>query len=273
VRAALTVAADGRQSRLRADAGLPVRAFGAPVDVLWFRLPKQGAAGPPFGGAGRLTRGRLMVLIDRGDYWQSAYLVPKGGYDALRAAGIESFRADLLRLLPGMEEAVGTVADWQQVHELSVRVDRLSRWHLPGLLLIGDAAHAMSPIGGVGINLAVQDAAAAARLLAPELRRGRPAPAALARVQRRRLLPTALTQWVQRLIQQRFLTRVLAGKETVGTPAVLRLFRRVPALQVLPARIIGLGVLPEHAGPAAVLPRTDGRAPVTPDTSGRGPRG
>jgi 2-polyprenyl-6-methoxyphenol hydroxylase-like FAD-dependent oxidoreductase len=215
------------------------------MDVLWFRLPKlPGTAPPPFGGAGRLTRGRLLVLIDRGEYWQSAYLVPKGGYAALRDAGLEAFRGDLARLLPTMVPALEAIETWEDVRVLSVRVDRLARWHLPGLLLVGDAAHAMSPIGGVGINLAVQDATATARLLAGPLREGRPTQADLARVRRRRLLPTVLTQQLQRQIQQRFLTRVLAGDRPVDTPLLLRLLQRLPALQGLPARIIGLGVLP-----------------------------
>ncbi|SFO74176.1 2-polyprenyl-6-methoxyphenol hydroxylase [Geodermatophilus dictyosporus] len=251
VSATVTVAADGRDSRLRAEAGLTVREFGAPMDVLWFRLPKgAGTTAPPFGGVGRLTRGRLLVLIDRGEYWQSAYLVRKGTVDDVRAAGLDAFRADLLRLLPGMEEPVAALRSWDDVKVLSVQLDRLSRWHLPGLLLIGDAAHAMSPIGGVGVNLAVQDAAAAARLLAPWLRRGRVPSRVLARVHRRRVLPTVLTQRVQRAIQQRFVDRLLAGDRPVATPAVLRLLQRWPVLQGLPARVIGLGVLPEHVRPA-----------------------
>jgi 2-polyprenyl-6-methoxyphenol hydroxylase-like FAD-dependent oxidoreductase len=252
VRAQLTVAADGRNSTLRADAGLRLREFGAPMDVLWFRLPKAATgSGPSFGGAGRITRGRMLVRIDRGNYWQCAYLVPKGGFAALQAAGFEAFRTDLARLVPE-GTTPETLRGWDDVRVLSVRVDRLARWHLPGLLLIGDAAHAMSPIGGVGINLAVQDAAAAARLLAAPLGEGMVPPRILARVRRRRLLPTMVTQLVQRQIQTRVLSRILAGDRPVNTPRVLRLLDRHPVLQGLPARAIGMGVLPEHASPAPV---------------------
>jgi 2-polyprenyl-6-methoxyphenol hydroxylase-like FAD-dependent oxidoreductase len=249
VRAQLTVAADGRDSGLRADAGLRLREFGAPIDVLWFRLSKPpDGSGRSFGGAGRITRGRMLVRLDRGDYWQCAYLVTKGGYAALKQAGLDSFRAELARLLPegGPLEALRT---WDDVRVLSVRVDRLTRWHQPGLLFIGDAAHAMSPIGGVGINLAVQDAAAAARLLAGPLRDGVVPPRRLGRVRRRRLLPTVVTQLVQRQIQTRVLSRILAGDRPIGTPRVVRLLHRHPVLQGLPARAIGIGVLPEHAPP------------------------
>jgi 2-polyprenyl-6-methoxyphenol hydroxylase-like FAD-dependent oxidoreductase len=250
VRAQLTVAADGRNSGLREGSGLRLREFGAPMDVLWFRLPKPPAAGagPSFGGAGRITRGRMLVRLDRGDYWQCAYLVPKGGYAALEAAGVASFRADLARLLPD-DAPTGAIRSWDDVRVLSVRVDRMTRWHQPGLLFIGDAAHAMSPIGGVGINLAVQDAAAAARLLAGPLRDGRVPRRRLGRVRRRRLLPTVVTQLVQRQIQTRVLSRILSGDRPIGTPRVVRLLDRHPVLQGLPARAIGVGVLPEHAGP------------------------
>jgi 2-polyprenyl-6-methoxyphenol hydroxylase-like FAD-dependent oxidoreductase len=250
VRARLTVAADGRNSGLRTDAGLRLREFGAPMDVLWFRLAKSDPrSGPTFGGAGRITRGRMLVRLDRGDYWQCAYLVPKGGYAALTEAGLEAFRTDLARLLPdgARPEALRS---WDDVRVLSVRVDRLTRWHLPGLLFVGDAAHAMSPIGGVGINLAVQDAAAAARLLAGPLRDGVVPPRRLGRVRWRRLLPTVITQLVQRQIQTRVLSRILAGDRPIGTPRILRFADRHPVLQGLPARAIGIGVLPEHAGPA-----------------------
>ncbi len=252
VRAGLTVAADGRNSALRVDAGLRLREFGAPMDVLWFRLSKpSGGSGPSFGGAGRITRGRMLVRLDRGDYWQCAYLVPKDGFAALQAAGFEAFRADLARLLPE-GSTLEALRSWADVRMLSVRVDRLPRWHRAGVLFIGDAAHAMSPIGGVGINLAVQDAAAAARLLAGPLRDGVLRPRLLGRVRRRRLLPTVITQFVQRQIQTRVLSRILAGDRPISTPRVVRLLDRHPVLQGLPARAIGIGVLPEHASPGLV---------------------
>jgi 2-polyprenyl-6-methoxyphenol hydroxylase-like FAD-dependent oxidoreductase len=257
-RARLTVAADGRNSGLRTAAGLRLREFGAPMDVLWFRLakPPDGSGPSSLGGAGRVTRGRMLVRIDRGDYWQCAYLVPKGGYAALQAAGLGAFRDELARLLPA-GAPVAALRSWDDVRVLSVRVDRLTRWHRPGVLFIGDAAHAMSPIGGVGINLAIQDAAAAARLLAGPLRAGEVSPRLLGRVRRRRLLPTVVTQWVQRQVQTRVLSRILAGDRPIGTPRVVRLLDRYPVLQGLPARAIGIGVLPEHAVPA---PAADVRA-------------
>src|SRR4051794_2043219 len=249
-RARLTVAAEGRNSGLRVAAGLRLREFGAPMDVLWFRLakPPDGTVAS-FGGAARITRARMLVRIDRGDYWQCAYLVPKGGYAALQRTGFGAFRADLARLVPDAG-ALEALHGWDDVRVLSVRVDRLTRWHQPGLLLIGDSAHAMSPIGGVGINLAVQDAAAAARLLAGPLRDGVVPPRRLGRVRRRRLLPTVATQLVQRQIQTRILSRIRAGDQPVGTPRVVRLLDRFSVLQGLPARAIGMGILPEHASPA-----------------------
>jgi 2-polyprenyl-6-methoxyphenol hydroxylase-like FAD-dependent oxidoreductase len=264
VRARLTVAADGRNSGLRVGAGLRLREYGAPMDVLWFRLPKPADGSvPSFGGAGRVTRGRMLVQLDRGDYRQCAYLVPKGGYAGLQTAGLAAFRNDLARLLPD-GTSVEALRTWDDVRVLSVRVDRLRRWHQPGLLFIGDSAHAMSPIGGVGINLAVQDAAAAARLLAGPLRDGVVPPRRLGRVRWRRLLPTVVTQWVQRQIQTRVLRPILAGDRPIGTPRILRLLSRYPALQGLPARAIGIGVLPEHASPIRVAGR-GGRRPDGPE--------
>ncbi|HEU4348234.1 MAG TPA: FAD-dependent oxidoreductase [Actinoplanes sp.] len=244
IRADLTVAADGRRSVLRAAAGLRARRYGAPMDVLWFRLPRSESDAERT--AGRLSRGRLMIRIDRGGYWQTAYVIPKGGYEQLRARGLADFRADLARLEPFLADRVGALRSWDDVRMLDVQVDRLYRWHRPGFLCIGDAAHAMSPIGGVGINLAVQDAVATANLLIDPLWSGTLTERDLARVQRRRMLPTVLTQWAQRTIQDRFLRPLLAGRSTGRAPLPLRLLDRFPALQRLTAYAVGIGVRPEH---------------------------
>ena len=244
VRADLTVAADGRRSMLRAAAGLPARRYGAPMDVVWFRLSQRDTDAERT--AGRLSRGRLLIRIDRGDYWQTAYVIPKGGYERLRSRGLAAFQADLARLEPFLSDRVGELRSWDDVSVLDVQVDRLRRWHRPGFLCIGDAAHAMSPIGGVGINLAVQDAVAAANLLTDPLWSGTLTERDLARVQRRRTLPTVLTQRGQRTIQDRFLARLLTGESAGGTPLALRLLDRFPALQGVTAYLIGIGIRPEH---------------------------
>ena len=242
----LVVACDGRHSTLRRDAGLEVVDLGAPIDVLWFRLRKH--ADDPGQTLGRFAGGRILVMIDRGDYWQCAFVIEKGGYDAVRARGLPSFRQELVGLLPHLADRIGELASWDDVKLLTVSVNRLRRWHLPGLLCIGDAAHAMSPIGGIGINLAIQDAVATANILAPSLRQGGALPEALlAHVQRRRALPTRLTQGLQVLIQNRVLSRVLArSRQPLAPPWPLRLFRRFPVLRRIPARIIGMGFRPEH---------------------------
>jgi 2-polyprenyl-6-methoxyphenol hydroxylase-like FAD-dependent oxidoreductase len=249
VRARLTVAADGRDSRLRRSAGLRPKVFGVPIDVLWFRLPRRPADRPTFG---RLAPGHLLVLIDRGDYWQVAYVIAKGALDELRQAGLDRLRASVAGLVPFLGDRVQALRTWDDVRELRVQVDRLRRWFRPGLLCIGDAAHAMSPVGGVGINLAVHDAVAAANVLARPLRDGRLSTWHLARVQLRRTLPTVVVQWGQRTIQDRFLSPLLAGRVGGGAAGVLRLLRRYPVLQGVPARLVGFGVLPEHVrAPAA----------------------
>jgi 2-polyprenyl-6-methoxyphenol hydroxylase-like FAD-dependent oxidoreductase len=245
VRARLTVAADGRDSRLRRAAGLRPTVFGAPIDVLWFRLPRRPT--DELATFGRLAAGHLLVLIDRGHYWQVAYAIPKGSADELGRHGIDRLRSSVAELVPFLADRVGSLETWDDVRTLRVQVDRLRRWFRPGLLCIGDAAHAMSPIGGVGINLAVHDAVATANLLARPLGDGTLSTWHLARVQLRRLLPTVVTQGVQRTIQRRFVFPLLAGRlSTTGPPAALRLLGRSPFLQGLTARAIGIGILPEH---------------------------
>jgi 2-polyprenyl-6-methoxyphenol hydroxylase-like FAD-dependent oxidoreductase len=187
------------------------------------------------------------VMLDRGDYWQCAFVIRKGGIAAIRAQGLPAFRQEIVRLAPHLSDRVDELHSWDDIKLLTVAVDRLTRWHRPGLLAIGDAAHAMSPIGGVGINLAIQDAVAAANILAPSLAQGGVVPeASLARVQRRRALPTQLMQRLQILIQDRVLSRVLASRGRLSLPLPMRLLRRFPVLRRIPARIIGMGFRPEH---------------------------
>jgi 2-polyprenyl-6-methoxyphenol hydroxylase-like FAD-dependent oxidoreductase len=218
--------------------------FGAPIDVLWFRLPRR--PGDPRQTFGRLAAGHLLVLIDRGAHWQIAYAIAKDTTAALQAAGLPRFRASVAELVPFLADRVGELAGWEDVRLLRVQVNRLRRWFRPGLLCIGDAAHAMSPVGGVGINLAVHDAVAAANRLAGPLRDGTVSSRHLAAVQLRRILPTIVIQRGQRTVQDRFLSPLLAGRRSARPPLVLRALRRYPALQAIPARIVGIGILPEH---------------------------
>ena len=245
IRAAVTVACDGRTSAVRAASGLRVRAFGVPLDAWWFRLPRR--EGDPAGLNGRLRDGAVLVAIDRGDYFQMAFVIRKGSDERLRAQGIEAFRARVAELVPEVADRVDAVRSWDDVKLLSVRLDRLPRWSRAGLLCIGDAAHAMSPVGGVGINLAVQDAVAAARYLAAPLQqRGAARPRTLARVQLRRWAPTFLTQSLQRLAHRFVLQPALAGEEDTP-PRALRALQRFPRLQAIPAYVVAIGFLPEHA--------------------------
>ncbi|HYJ59606.1 MAG TPA: FAD-dependent oxidoreductase [Methyloceanibacter sp.] len=252
VSADLVVAADGRHSKLRALAGLEVEDLGAPMDVLWLRLPRRPGDGSQT--LGRIQAGRLFVMLDRGDYWQCAYVIPKGGFEALRAQGIEAFRADLVALNPALADRVDGIGSWDDVKLLTVRVDRLKRWCRPGLLCIGDAAHAMSPVGGVGINLAIQDAVAAANILAETLRARLVTEELLAKVQKRRQWPTEMTQAVQLFVQKRIISNVLGMTATPRPPFVLTLFNRFPFLRRLPARLIGMGFRPEHVHSPELLP-------------------
>ncbi|MCA0156113.1 FAD-dependent oxidoreductase [Tsukamurella sp. M9C] len=251
LRAALTVACDGRSSAVRAAAGLAPRRFGVPMDVLWFRLPRERT--DPDGVFGRLSAGRFAITIDRGDYWQCASVIPKGTDAALRAAGIDGFRRDIAALLPWTADRLAPLTSLDDVKLLEVELNRLRRWYVDGLLLIGDAAHAMSPVGGVGINLAVADAVAAARIVGPALRSDGGVPLRLLRrVQLRRWLPTVLIQGVQRVIHRALLAPALAAAPgprlgAARLPAPLRLLRRFPALQGLTARMVAIGPLPEHA--------------------------
>ena len=253
MRADLVIAADGRHSTLRSAAGLKVRDLGAPMDVLWFRLPR----GPEEPGAvlGRVKAGGALIMLDRGDYWQCAFIIRKGTADAVRAEGLEAFRARVARYL-GPAAAQG-VSSLDGVKLLTVQVDRLETWHRPGLLCIGDAAHAMSPVGGVGINLAIQDAIATANLLVGPLRAGIPAEADLRKVQQRRTFPTWATQAFQTAVQNRVIDPVLTGSQEPRLPWLARVLqRRLPVLQGIPARIVGVGFRPEHVNLDAI----DGRA-------------
>jgi 2-polyprenyl-6-methoxyphenol hydroxylase-like FAD-dependent oxidoreductase len=260
VMADLVIGADGRRSTVRGAAGLVVRDLGAPIDVLWMRLPKL--PGDPSTTGGRITTGIFLAMIDRGTYWQCAYVIPKGGIEVVQARGLEAFRADVVKVVPLFAGRIDTLASWDDIKLLSVTVDRLERWYKPGLLCIGDAAHAMSPVGGVGINLAVQDAVAAANILAAALADARQGTAdftpLLAQVEKRRLLPTRLTQAAQVAIQNRLLSPVLAGGGTDAPPMELpwplKLMRRWPLLQALPAYAVGVGVRPEHMRSPAAAP-------------------
>jgi 2-polyprenyl-6-methoxyphenol hydroxylase-like FAD-dependent oxidoreductase len=244
VRAELTVGCDGRHSTVRERAGFAVDDFGAPMDVLWFRLSKKPS--DPNETMGRFDVGRIVVMLDRGDYWQCAFVIRKGAIEETKRAGLPAFRQSIVRLAPVFADRVDELKDWDQIKLLTVAVNRLRRWHRPGLLCIGDAAHAMSPIGGVGVNLAVQDAVAAANLLWRPLNAGTLREEDLDRVQGRREFPTRVTQRAQVVVQNNVIDRLLGAGETLAAPWPLRLTSLFPPLRGIPAWLVGMGVRPEH---------------------------
>lgn len=254
IRADLVVGADGRHSVVREKMGVTVHEIGAPMDVMWFQLPHE----PSDASAvmGRFDAGSIFVMLDRGDYWQCAYVIPKGTAEAVRAAGIEKLRALIVRLMPFLADRVDTLKSVDDLKLLTVGVDRLEKWWGPGVICIGDAAHTMSPIGGVGINLAIQDAVAASNILAAPLRESRLADSDLAAVQARRLFPARATQAAQVFIQNRVIAPALAGKGPIRAPWPVLLLDRFPLLRRLPARLMAMGVRPEHVQTKAVQAAT-----------------
>jgi 2-polyprenyl-6-methoxyphenol hydroxylase-like FAD-dependent oxidoreductase len=247
--ARLVIAADGRGSVLREAAGLPLQNLGAPIDVFWFRIPKQRT--PTNRTQAFIGAGEMVVVIDRGDYFQCARVIQKGRADAVRAKGIARFREDIVATAPVTRAGINVLNGWAEVKLLSVSLDRLTRWHRPGLLVIGDAAHAMSPVGGVGINLAIQDAVAAANILAPAMAQRENVDELLVKVQDRRMLPVKAIQALQRAIHKRVIGSALASRDP-RAPWQLKLVDAVPLLQRVPARLLGLGIKREHIrSPAA----------------------
>ena len=248
VRADLTVGADGRRSIVRARAGLPLVDLGAPMDVMWMRVSRH--ADDPAQTFGHVEPGRMLVMLDRTEYWQCAYVIPKGQAEAMRQGEIARFRDEIVKLSPFLHDRIGELRTWDDVHLLSVSVDRLEKWSQAGLLCIGDAAHAMSPIGGVGINLAIQDAVATANLLGTRLLEGVPTERELDSVRARREFPTRATQGLQVAIQNKVIRRVLVNTTSLKPPWPLKLLGRAAFLRRTLARIVGLGFRPEHIAPA-----------------------
>jgi 2-polyprenyl-6-methoxyphenol hydroxylase-like FAD-dependent oxidoreductase len=250
IRSNLVAGADGRTSVVREKAGLKVEEYGAPMDVLWLRLRRT--SGDPEETMGRIDVGHIFIMINRGDEWQLGFVIPKGTTEQVRERGMPEFRETIRRLAPFLGDRVNDLRDWDEVKLLTVRVDRLAQWYRSGLLCIGDAAHAMSPVGGIGINLAIQDAVAAANILAAPLREDRLTDGDLLQVQKRRALPTRLTQSLQLAVQNRVIKPTLerpslSGEtEKLELPLMLRLARRFRTIRRLNARLVGLGFRPEH---------------------------
>jgi 2-polyprenyl-6-methoxyphenol hydroxylase-like FAD-dependent oxidoreductase len=244
IRADLVVGADGRHSTVRERAKLKSENYGAPMDVLWFRLSrKESDETETFG---HIEPGMMMIMLNRGDYWQCAYVIPKGGIERVRAAGLDAFRTAVVRMSPYLADRVAELKSFDDVKLLTVTVDRLARWWRPGLICIGDAAHAMSPVGGVGINLAVQDAVAAANRLAAPLKSGTVSDDDLRAIEKRRTFPVLFTQRLQLTIQNQVIRRALSGTQKPKPPLLFKLFNAFPVLQRIPARFLAVGVRPEH---------------------------
>jgi 2-polyprenyl-6-methoxyphenol hydroxylase-like FAD-dependent oxidoreductase len=244
IRAQLVVGCDGRKSVVRERAGLQIESLGAPIDVLWFRLSRQPS--DPGQVLGRFVAGKIMVMLNRDSYWQCAFVIPKGDFEGIKQRGIESFRADIVSIASFLSNRVEELQDWESIKLLTVLVDRLRKWYRPGLLCIGDAAHAMSPVGGVGINLAIQDAVATANILARPLSQNYVSLSHLQKIQWRREFPTRVTQWAQVQVQNRVLGPTLLSRQQIKPPLAFRLFQKFPLLRRIPARLIGIGVRPEH---------------------------
>jgi 2-polyprenyl-6-methoxyphenol hydroxylase-like FAD-dependent oxidoreductase len=251
IRADLIVGADGRHSTVRERAGLVSDDYGAPMDVLWFRLPrKQSDQTATFG---HIEAGVMMIMLNRGDYWQCAFVIPKGGIDRVKAAGLDAFRKRVVMMSPYLADRIDELKTWDDVKLLSVAVDRLRQWWRPGLICIGDAAHAMSPIGGVGVNLAVQDAVAAANRLAAPLKVSGAKDDDLRAIQTRRMLPVRFTQALQLIMQNRIIGPALSGTQRPKPPLLFKLFDLVPVLRRIPARLLAVGIRPEHIHTPDVL--------------------
>jgi 2-polyprenyl-6-methoxyphenol hydroxylase-like FAD-dependent oxidoreductase len=244
IRADLVVGCDGRHSTLRERARLDVEDIGAPIDVLWFRMSRTASDATDM--FGHIETGKMMVMLDRGTYWQCAYVIPKGGIERVKARGLDAFRDAVVEMTPFFRDRIGEIKSWDDVKLLTVSVNRLREWHKPGLLCIGDAAHAMSPVGGVGINLAVQDAVATANVLAVPLKEKRVTRELLAAVQRRRDFPMRVIQRIQVVVQNMLLAPALSSTERPRPPWPMKLMSRFPVLQRIPARVIGMGFRPEH---------------------------
>ena len=255
IRADLTVGADGRHSIVRERAELELTVLGAPMDIFWMRVSRR--PDDPGQSLGRIDTGRMLAMLNRDDYWQLAYVIPKGSAEEWKKKDISLFREEIARLAPFLRDRAAELRDWDEIKLLTVAVDRLRQWSRPGLLCIGDAAHAMSPVGGVGINLAIQDAVATANILSASLLHGTPTQEELDAVQRRRMFPTRATQWLQVMIQRNVITRILASTKPMSLPWPLKLTLRFPVLRRLPALLLGLGFRPEHVHTPERRPAVD----------------